>query len=128
MLYAGTWTVQGSGEFTGQCFYALAVHPTDPNTVFAATDVAIDPSTPGTVSAAFWGSGVYRTTNAAAGNPHFSQVSGLPSSLSRISLAIAPSSPSTVYAAGRRRAALAGARRHLRVPDPGTPQPINPSS
>lgn len=126
-----TWTVLGTAEFVGGCFYALAVHPTDPSTVFAATnrgiyrsrdggitwmqltkglptispavfgaacDVAVDPSTPETVYVAFWEKGVFRATDGGSANPSFSPVGGLPASAGRISLAIAPSSPQTVYA------------------------------
>ncbi len=66
----------------------------------AATDVAIDPSSPATAYAAFWGFGVYKTTNAGAANPTWTKLSGgLPASnLSRIALGLSPSSPSTVYA------------------------------
>jgi photosystem II stability/assembly factor-like uncharacterized protein len=127
-----TWSVLGAAEFGGGCFYALAVHPTDPNVVFAATnrglyrsrdggaawaqltnglpaispavfgaacDVVIDPASPETAYAAFWGKGVYRTTGAGAANPSFSAIGGIPAATTRISLAIAPSSPQTVYAA-----------------------------
>jgi photosystem II stability/assembly factor-like uncharacterized protein len=126
----GTWISQATAELSGACCYALAVHPTDPDTAFvatsrglyrtvdgggtwtsltnglpaisstviAATDVVIDPTAPDTVHVAFWAGGVYRTANATATNPSFSSVAGLPASISRVSLAIAPSAPSTVYA------------------------------
>jgi photosystem II stability/assembly factor-like uncharacterized protein len=125
-----TWTLQGAAEFGGACFFALAVHPADPNTIFAASsrglhhstdggttwkpltrglpaispsviaasDIVVDPSSPETVYVAFWGKGVYRTTAAGSADPNFAAVGGLPASLSRISLAIAPSSPATLYA------------------------------
>jgi hypothetical protein len=65
-----------------------------------ATDVAIDPGTPTTVYAAFWGSGIYRTTNAGAATPTWAKLAGgLPTSgFTRIALAVSPSSPQTVYA------------------------------
>jgi len=131
---AVTWTIQGSAAFTGACFYRIAVHPTDPNTAFAAsnkglfrttdgggtwvqltqglpsitllgpviatTDVVFDPSTPATVYVAFWGSGIYKTTNAAAANPSWTKLAGgLPTaSLGRISIGISATAPLRVYA------------------------------
>jgi photosystem II stability/assembly factor-like uncharacterized protein len=126
------WSVQGAAPFTGACFYRLAIHPTDPNTAFAAssrglyrtadgglnwvpmsnglppisitilacTDVAFDPVNPNTVYTAFWGDGVYKTTNATAANPTWTKlVGGLPTTnLSRIALALAPTAPQNVYA------------------------------
>lgn len=66
----------------------------------AATDVAIDPTTPTTVYAAFWGVGVYKSTNAGAGTPTWTKLAGgLPtSSFTRIALGISASSPQSVYA------------------------------
>ena len=126
-----TWTLQGTAQFTGAAFFGIAVHPTDPNTafaattrglfrttnggtnwsqltnglpaisssVFAATDVAIDPATPSTVYVAFWGRGVYRTTNGLAANPSFSKITGIPAGSSRIAIAVSPTNPARVYAA-----------------------------
>lgn len=130
-----SWTAQGSGVgglFTGKCFFRIKVHPTDPDTVFAATniglhrttdggtswlpmtnglpaisssvlaatDVAFDPVTPTTAYVAFWGSGIYKTTNANAANPTWTLLGGgLPTTnLSRIAIAVAPTSPQTLYA------------------------------
>jgi photosystem II stability/assembly factor-like uncharacterized protein len=73
-----------------------------PSDVRAACDVAIDPSTPDTVYAAFWSNStapVYRTTNAISPDPTFSAVTGLPAPTSRIALAISPTAPAKVYAA-----------------------------
>lgn len=72
----------------------------------ACTDVVLDPTTPATVYAAFWGKGIYKATNGGAATPNFTQLTtGLPSAtttapngFSRVSLAISPSSPQTVYA------------------------------
>jgi photosystem II stability/assembly factor-like uncharacterized protein len=126
-----TWTLQGTAQFTGAAFFGIAVHPTDPDTafaattrglfrttnggtnwsqltnglpaisssVFAATDVAIDPATPSTVYVAFWGRGVYRTTNGLAANPSFSKITGIPAGSSRIAIAVSPTNPARVYAA-----------------------------
>jgi hypothetical protein len=127
-----TWTLQGSNQFTGACFYRIAVHPTDPNTAFAAsslglyrttnggaawtqltnglpaisasviaaTDIMFDASTPDTVYVAFWGSGIYKSTNAAAVSPSWTKLGGgLPSAgVGRISIAISPTAPLRVYA------------------------------
>ncbi len=69
-------------------------------TVLACTDVAIDLSNPATVYAAFWGGGIYKSTNADAASPSWSLLSGgLPgSNLGRISVAISPTSPQNVCA------------------------------
>src|SRR5206468_10651921 len=64
-----------------------------------ATDVVIDPSSPATVYVAFWNRGVYLSTNGLAANPSFAQMTGIAAGSSRIALAVAPSAPSTVYAA-----------------------------
>lgn len=130
-----TWTLQGAAEFTGACFYKLAVHPGDENTAFAASnrglyrttdggatwdqltkglpaisttsagviaccDVVIHPTNPDVAYCAFWADGVYQTTNATAANPSWTKLAGgLPTSnLSRIALAVSPSSPSNIYA------------------------------
>jgi photosystem II stability/assembly factor-like uncharacterized protein len=127
-----TWNTQGASQFTGACFYRMAVHPSDPNTamaasnlglhrttdggatwvqltnglpaisgaVTAATDLLFDPSTPATAFAAFWGSGIYKTTNANAVNPSWTKLAGgLPTtSLGRISIAISPTAPLRLYA------------------------------
>ncbi len=71
-----------------------------PLTLSGATDVAIDPSDSATVFAGFWGHGVYRTANANAANPAWTQVGGgLPSVSNRVSIAISPSSSTRMYAA-----------------------------
>jgi photosystem II stability/assembly factor-like uncharacterized protein len=126
-----TWTTQGAAQFTGACFFRITVHPTDPNTAFAATsvglyrttdggttwvqltnglppisltvlaatDVVIDSATPTTAYVAFWGDGVYQTTNAAAATPTWTKVTGLPvANISRIALGISPTDPAKVYA------------------------------
>jgi photosystem II stability/assembly factor-like uncharacterized protein len=54
-----TWTLLGTTIFTGACFYKMAVHPSDPNMAFAASNL-----------------GLYRTTD---GGANWIQVtSGLP--------------------------------------------------
>jgi hypothetical protein len=77
--------------------------PAITGTVIACTDVLIDrnDSTGNTVYVAFWNSGIYKSTNALAANPTFTQVStGLPAgnTTSRISLKQSPSSPAHKYA------------------------------
>jgi hypothetical protein len=71
--------------------------------VIACTDVVIDrgDSTGNTVFAAFWGSGIYKSTNAFAASPTFTQVTtGLPAgnTTTRICLKQSPSSPAHKYA------------------------------
>ena len=71
--------------------------------VIACTDVIVDRSdgTGNTVFAAFWGSGLYKSTNALAASPSFTQLTtGLPAggSTSRISLKQSASSPAHKYA------------------------------
>lgn len=77
--------------------------PTISSSVIACTDVLIDGSdaTGNTVFAAFWGDGIYKSTDALATSPTWTKITtGLPSgsAISRISLAQAPSSPATKYA------------------------------
>jgi len=77
--------------------------PAITSTVIACTDVLVDRSdaSGNTVYAAFWKSGIYKSTNALAANPTFTQVTtGLPagSGTSRISLAQSASSPDRKYA------------------------------
>jgi photosystem II stability/assembly factor-like uncharacterized protein len=127
-----TWNTQAASQFIGACFYRIAVHPTDPNTAFAAsslglhrttdggitwvlltnglpaiggsviaaTDLMFHPSTPATVFVAFWGSGIYKTTNGTAANPSWTKLAGgLPTTnVSRISMAISPTAPLRLYA------------------------------
>jgi photosystem II stability/assembly factor-like uncharacterized protein len=65
-----------------------------------ATDIVLDPSNPDTAYAAFWGEGIYKTTNASAATPGWTKLTGgLPASgFTRISIGISPSSPQTLYA------------------------------
>jgi photosystem II stability/assembly factor-like uncharacterized protein len=71
-----------------------------------ATDVAVDPSNTATVYAALWNRGIYRTQNADMATPTLTQLTnGLPTAntpspggITRIALAVSPSSPQTVYA------------------------------
>src|SRR5215831_2593484 len=65
-----------------------------------ATDIVLDPNNSDTAYAAFWGEGIFKTTNANAANPSWSKlIQGLPSgSLTRIVIGISHSSPNTVYA------------------------------
>ena len=85
-----TWkTISGGG-----------LPPIDASTI-ACTDVLIDSSdaTGNTVYAAFWGKGIYRSTNALAASPTFTKLTtGLPTSLSRISLKQSRSDPGRKYA------------------------------
>jgi photosystem II stability/assembly factor-like uncharacterized protein len=74
--------------------------------VRGATDVAIDPVTPTTVYAAFWGGGIYKTTNAGVANPSWVQLAGglpnaaspPPAGFTRVGLGLSPTSPQTLYA------------------------------
>jgi photosystem II stability/assembly factor-like uncharacterized protein len=77
--------------------------PAISSTVIACTDVLIDGSdaTGNTVFAAFWGDGIYKSTNALAATPTWTKLTaGLPAgnTISRISLAQAPSLPNIKYA------------------------------
>jgi photosystem II stability/assembly factor-like uncharacterized protein len=82
-----TWKTQGGGTggvFTGACFYRVRVHPSDPDTVLAATS-----------------RGVYRTTD---GGANWARLSGgLPSISTSIiaatDVAFDPVTPATAYAA-----------------------------
>ncbi len=70
-------------------------------TTIACTDVLVDSSdaTGNTIYAAFWGQGIYRSTDALAATPTFTKLTnGLPTSLSRISLKQSRSDPSRTYA------------------------------
>lgn len=125
---AASWTMLAQATFTGTRFSRIAVTPGTPARLFGATgkgvyrstdggntwaamtsgipanvpatDVSINPATPATVYAAVWGQGIYRTTNASAATPAWTKLAGgLPAGgFSRIALAVAPSSPATVYA------------------------------
>jgi photosystem II stability/assembly factor-like uncharacterized protein len=83
-----TWTLLGGGL------------PAIGGSVLACTDVVIDPTDHTTAYAAFWGNGVYKTTNATAGSPTWTKLlGGFPTSdLSRIALAVSPTAPANVYA------------------------------
>jgi photosystem II stability/assembly factor-like uncharacterized protein len=65
-----------------------------------ATDVVFDRMNTNIVYAAFWGNGIYKTTNANAVTPTWTKLTtGLPSSgFTRIALGISWSSPQTLYA------------------------------
>jgi photosystem II stability/assembly factor-like uncharacterized protein len=66
----------------------------NPATTSGCTDVALHPTNPSIAFVGFWGSGVYTTTNATAGNPTWTAVGGgLPSVTNRVSVAISPSAP-----------------------------------
>jgi len=129
-----TWMLQAAATFSGGRFNRIAVTPGTPARIFAATtlglqrstdsgatwtrlgsglpavgfctDVVIDPTTPTTVYAAFWGNGIYKSTNAGAATPTFTHLTtGLPNAaaaspngITRVSLAISASSPQTLYA------------------------------
>jgi photosystem II stability/assembly factor-like uncharacterized protein len=74
--------------------------------VLAATSVAFDPTNGDKAWVAFWGSGVYECSNAAAASPAWTASAGFPTTnLTRISLAVSPSAPSTVYALAANAAA-----------------------
>ncbi|HEY7475736.1 MAG TPA: hypothetical protein VH679_12035 [Vicinamibacterales bacterium] len=129
----GSWTLLGANMFTGARFGRIAVTPGTPARVFAATssgiyrslnsgttwtqlsgglptqyatDVVIDPTTPTTVYAAFWGNGIYKCTNAGAGTPTWTKLAGglpaanaaPPGGFNRVVLGLSPSSPQTLFA------------------------------
>jgi photosystem II stability/assembly factor-like uncharacterized protein len=123
---ASSWMELATGTFAGVRFSRLVATPGTPARLFAATgsglyrslnsgttwtamgglptsaatDIAVDPATPTTVYAAFWGLGIYKSTNADIANPTWTKLTGgLPtSSFTRIALGISASSPLTVYA------------------------------
>ncbi len=67
---------------------------------YAATDLIIDPSYPNTAYVAFWGEGVFKTTNLDAAQPNWNNVvigSNL-GDFSRIALGISKSSTNVLYA------------------------------
>ncbi len=68
--------------------------------VIACCDIVIHPTDPDIAYCAFWADGIYRTTNATAANPSWTKLAGgLPTTnISRIGVAISPTSPSNVYA------------------------------
>jgi photosystem II stability/assembly factor-like uncharacterized protein len=123
-----TWTTI-PGPFVGARFCRIAITPGTTSRIFAATtfglfrslnsganwtlmtglptgtpgatDVVIDPVTPTTVYVAFWGAGIFKTTNAGAATPTWTLLSGgLPSAstYSRVALGISQSSPQNVFA------------------------------
>lgn len=121
-----TWTQLGAATFVGLRIARIAVTPGTANRVFAATggglyrsndagvtwtrmtgtpaapatDVTIDQTTPGTVVASFWGGAIYRSTNAGAATPTWTQLGGgLPTpNVTRVALGRAPSNPLVLFA------------------------------
>jgi photosystem II stability/assembly factor-like uncharacterized protein len=123
-----SWTTLAQSTFTGTRFSRIAITPGTPSRLFAATgngvyrsvnsgvawtkmtgsgmpgfnatDICIDPATPTTAYAAFFGNGIYKTTNASAVAPTWTKLAGgLPTSgFTRIALGLSPSSPQTIYA------------------------------
>ena len=123
-----TWTLLATETFEGKRFSRIAATPGTPDRLFAATgdglyrstnggndwkkmsggglpadtatDVVIDPDAPATVYAAFYGRGIWKTTNAGAAAPAWARLtSGLPSAgVGRIALGMSPSSPQVIYA------------------------------
>jgi photosystem II stability/assembly factor-like uncharacterized protein len=125
-----TWESKGMNTFISSRFCRIAVNPKNSNHIFAATtspasgiyrstdagegwsrltsglpssdatDIVLDPSNPDTAYAAFWGVGIFKTTNANATNPTWSKLTGglAAGNLTRIVLGISQSSPSTLYA------------------------------
>jgi photosystem II stability/assembly factor-like uncharacterized protein len=83
-----TWTAITSGL------------PALSTSVISCTDVAYDPTNANRAWCAFWGSGIYRTDNANAATPTWTQLTtGLPASgISRIALALAPSNHDAIFA------------------------------
>ena len=70
------------------------------STVLSCCDVVVDPTNRNVIYAAFWADGVYKTTNAATVTPTWTKLAGgFPTTdLTRISLAVAPTATSNVYA------------------------------
>jgi photosystem II stability/assembly factor-like uncharacterized protein len=128
-----SWTLLGGATFVGSRFGRLAVTPGTPARVFAATsggvyrsvdsgttwtqlsngiptqfatDLVIDPTTPTTAYAAFWGQGIYKCTNAGAATPSWTKLAGglplanaaPPNGFNRVALGMSASSPQTIYA------------------------------
>ncbi|MCL4740773.1 MAG: hypothetical protein KJZ54_01065 [Phycisphaerales bacterium] len=79
-----------------------------------ATDLALDPANPATLYAAIGhifgdaGNGVYKTTDAGASWAKLGGGGGLPGPIGRVSLAVAPSQPSRVFALLTKPADAAG--------------------
>lgn len=76
--------------------------PAISGSILGASDVAIDPTSPTTVYAAFWEDGIYKTTTAGVANPAWTKLGGgLPAGagMGRIGLGTSASSPQTLYAA-----------------------------
>jgi photosystem II stability/assembly factor-like uncharacterized protein len=71
-------------------------------TIVACTDVIfdIDDATGNTIYAAFWSSGVYKSTNALSASPTWTAVTGIPTGLpnGRITLSQSASMPQKIYA------------------------------
>jgi photosystem II stability/assembly factor-like uncharacterized protein len=65
-----------------------------------STDIVLNPNNPDIAYAAFYGIGIYKTTNANANDPQWNKLTtGLPlGGFSRIVLGISKSSPNTIYA------------------------------
>ncbi|TLY32603.1 MAG: hypothetical protein E6K56_02855 [Ignavibacteria bacterium] len=119
-----TWNPTGLSSTTSQRYtnYAVVPHPTDPNILLAAgrqgifrttnagltwpsvmsgnfKDLEVDPSDPTVWYTTLFATGVYKSTN--SGTSFTQLTSGLPpasSNLGRISVAVAASTPSTLYA------------------------------
>ena len=123
-----SWTMNATATFVGARFCRIAITPGTSTRIFGATtiglyrsndagvtwskmtggtlpgsactDVVIDRTTPTTVYAAFWGQGIWKTTNASAAAPTWTKLtSGLPTgAFTRIGLGISRTSPNVVYA------------------------------
>ena len=119
-----SWTLVGAATFLRQRFSRIIVHPATTTTLFAAsslgiyrsqnsgtawslihsggfpgTDVAIDTSNPDILYVAMAGGGIFKSTNANAAIPTFTQLTtGLPTTgIFRATLAIAPTDTQTIY-------------------------------
>ncbi len=92
----------GSDVFTGRAVSEIIVHPTDSNTLFAATTSGVAGIGQGTTGATLPSAGLYRTTNAMSADPRFTKVAitgTLGVSRSTVDLAIEPGNPNRMVAA-----------------------------
>lgn len=126
------WNLYGQAEFTGGAFFRIAVHPANPNRLWAATsnglfvsdsggtswtpvtnglpatvpgtlsgctEIVLHPTDPSIAFTCFFKQGAFKSTNANAVSPSFTQVADLPSATFRGSIAFSKSQPLRMMAA-----------------------------